>query len=585
MNGKLRIVYAIFYKLCLYMGIAVISLYRGISAAGELVLWACKYVSTALNELFELIYESVSSKHGKKQDGFSVARSVAHIGASVSSATVATGRKFKENGFSAGFSYVLYSLKRFFIGLWKRLCPVLNFAAPVAAIVFCVVVINKNTDFTYAISVKVDGEQIGLIQSETVYNNAVNSLISRVENVTGELYRVDIEPEFELIKVSYLEKFDTAADIEKQIIMKSPELFKESTGLYVNGELLAVTDYGNEVSEILESLLAKKEAEYLEQIGDAVPENIEFGFVDKVELRDGVYAVTDKKTVKEINDIITSVVSDEVRYTVEYGDSPKSIAKKFEMTISDLYGMNPGLEGSTIYPGDEVVVGNEVAFLPIQMSCTLTYEEETDIPVKYIETDKYYKGVKAVKKEGEAGINRVTASVIYVDGIETGRIILETVVVKEAVTKEMYLGTNKGFTLPSLDRSYIIPVEGGYISSPYGYRIHPTKGTYSLHTGIDIPRPKGTDIHAAASGKVIFMGWSGGWGNLVKIDHGNGYVSWYAHCSAFAKGLKVGDRVDVGETIAHVGTTGNSTGNHLHFEIRYKNQAIDINKLFPLKRG
>lgn len=585
MNGKLRILYVVFYKICLYTGIAVTALYKGVLAAGAVMLWACRYVSTALHELSELIWESVFSKQGRKNEGFSVARSIANIGISASRHTANVAKQFKENGIKAGVCGMGHSVKRFLIALWRRLVPVINFAAPVAAIIFCVFVIDKNTDFTYAISVKVDGEQIGLIESETVYNNAVNSLISRVENVTGEVYRVDIEPEFELIKVSYLEKFDSAADIEKQIILKSPELFKESTGLYINGELLAVTDYGNEVSEILDNLLKEKEEEYLEQIGEAIPENLEFSFVDKIELRDGVYAVTDKKTVKEISDILTSSVSDEVRYTVEYGDSPKSIAKLFDMTLSELYGMNPGLEGSTIHPGDEVVVGNEVAFLPIQMSCTLTYEEKTDIPVKYIETDKYYKGVKTVKKEGEAGLNRVTASVTYIDGIETGRVIVETVVIKEAVTKEMYLGTNKGYTLPSLDRSYIIPVEGGYISSPYGYRIHPTKGTYSLHTGIDIPRPKGTDIHAAASGKITFMGWSGGWGNLVKVDHGNGYVSWYAHCSSFAKGLKVGDRVEVGETIAHVGTTGNSTGNHLHFEIRYKNQAIDINKLFPLKRG
>ena len=86
------------------------------------------------------------------------------------------------------------------------------------------------------------------------------------------------------------------------------------------------------------------------------------------------------------------------------------------------------------------------------------------------------------------------------------------------------------------------------------------------HTGLDIAAPKGTSIKAAASGTVIHAGWKGSLGNLVIISHGNGVQTYYGHCSKLI--AKVGQKVSQGQVIAKVGSTGNSTGNHLHFEVR-----------------
>jgi murein DD-endopeptidase MepM/ murein hydrolase activator NlpD len=102
------------------------------------------------------------------------------------------------------------------------------------------------------------------------------------------------------------------------------------------------------------------------------------------------------------------------------------------------------------------------------------------------------------------------------------------------------------------------------ISSGYGYRT--LRGKSDLHTGIDIPAPSGTSIYAADSGKVILARYYGSYGNCVIIDHGNNIVTLYAHQSKI--GCSVGDSVSKGDVIGYVGTTGNSTGNHLHFEVR-----------------
>lgn len=116
--------------------------------------------------------------------------------------------------------------------------------------------------------------------------------------------------------------------------------------------------------------------------------------------------------------------------------------------------------------------------------------------------------------------------------------------------------------------SYGWPLPSGYrnITSNYGMRFHPTKHVYKMHTGIDISAPGGTSIYAADSGTVILARYYGSYGNTVIIDHGNNVVTLYAHMSSI--GVGVGQSVQRGQTIGRVGSTGASTGNHLHFEVR-----------------
>jgi murein DD-endopeptidase MepM/ murein hydrolase activator NlpD len=125
--------------------------------------------------------------------------------------------------------------------------------------------------------------------------------------------------------------------------------------------------------------------------------------------------------------------------------------------------------------------------------------------------------------------------------------------------------------------TYPVP---GYreISDSYGWRIHPITKKKSLHTGTDIPAPTGTKVLAAGTGVVILAGWYGAYGNAVIIDHGGGYTSLYGHNSRL--GVSVGDSVKAGETIAYVGSTGWSTGPHLHFEVRVNGEPTDPLRFF-----
>jgi murein DD-endopeptidase MepM/ murein hydrolase activator NlpD len=117
-----------------------------------------------------------------------------------------------------------------------------------------------------------------------------------------------------------------------------------------------------------------------------------------------------------------------------------------------------------------------------------------------------------------------------------------------------------------------VPVRG-VVSSLFGSRADPISGTAKFHDGIDIAAPSGTPIKAAAAGKVIFSGRLAGYGNLVEVDHGNGLVTRYGHNEANL--VSMGDEIAAGQAIALVGSTGRSTGAHLHFEVRRAGKPVN----------
>ena len=130
------------------------------------------------------------------------------------------------------------------------------------------------------------------------------------------------------------------------------------------------------------------------------------------------------------------------------------------------------------------------------------------------------------------------------------------------------------------ETSYLWPLPGYYrLSSLFGYRIHPITGEAHSHTGIDIPAPGNTPILACKSGQVVTSAYHYSYGNYVVIDHGNGNSTLYAHMSSRA--VSEGDMVTQGQTIGYVGTSGSSTGNHLHLEVRDNYTRVDPESKFP----
>ncbi len=123
------------------------------------------------------------------------------------------------------------------------------------------------------------------------------------------------------------------------------------------------------------------------------------------------------------------------------------------------------------------------------------------------------------------------------------------------------------------------PLDGARISSNYGMRKHPISGFNKMHKGVDFAAPKGTPIYAGGNGIIEYVGNNGGYGKYIRIRHNNEYKTAYAHLSSFKKGISKGVRVNQGDIIGYVGSTGNSTGPHLHYEILFQNKHINPLKL------
>jgi murein DD-endopeptidase MepM/ murein hydrolase activator NlpD len=119
------------------------------------------------------------------------------------------------------------------------------------------------------------------------------------------------------------------------------------------------------------------------------------------------------------------------------------------------------------------------------------------------------------------------------------------------------------------------PVEGAWVSSVFGWRKNPLYGYGEFHRGLDLAVPMNTPVMAAGNGTVMVAGYSNGYGNYIRLRHANGYQTLYAHMDGFARGIRVGSAVSQGQVIGYVGTTGMSTGPHLHYEIIYRGKRIN----------
>jgi len=128
------------------------------------------------------------------------------------------------------------------------------------------------------------------------------------------------------------------------------------------------------------------------------------------------------------------------------------------------------------------------------------------------------------------------------------------------------------------------PVLAGIMRSGFGLRRHPILGYTKMHTGVDWAAPGGTPIYASGNGTVEKVGWESGYGKYVRVRHTNGYETAYGHMTAYARGIDEGTRVRQGQVIGFVGSTGLSTGSHLHYEILVNGRFVDPMRI-KLPRG
>ena len=168
---------------------------------------------------------------------------------------------------------------------------------------------------------------------------------------------------------------------------------------------------------------------------------------------------------------------------------------------------------------------------------------------------------------------------------DTGKIIYASMIVnkREINLYNFKIKNEEGFydiNGKSIVKSLMkTPINGARLSSSFGMRKHPILGFNKMHRGTDFAAPKGTPIMASGSGTITRARWCGGGGNCVKIRHNSTYETIYAHMSKFARGIKEGRKVKQGQIIGYVGSTGMSTGPHLHYEVIVNGKKVNSQKL------
>lgn len=292
-----------------------------------------------------------------------------------------------------------------------------------------------------------------------------------------------------------------------------------------------------------------------------------------------VIEISKLKTTDDALEFIIKGTDEERKHKIKSGENFWVLASDYDISVNNLIKANPDVVPERLQIGQEVSL---IVPEPIINVCTVenvTYEEKIQYDVVYEDNANLYKDEYRVKLRGVYGEKEIEAELVKRDGRELGKVILNEEIISEPVTKIIYKGTKN--PPPKIGTgSFSKPLNRGTITSGYGMRYHPVYRVLRKHTGVDIATSRGTSVLASDGGKVIFAGWKTGYGNCVVIDHGANLTSMYGHLSSI--NVSAGQKVYKGKTLGGVGSTGTSTGNHLHFEIRKLGNDINPNNYINL---
>ncbi|MBT2756493.1 M23 family metallopeptidase [Mesobacillus foraminis] len=272
-------------------------------------------------------------------------------------------------------------------------------------------------------------------------------------------------------------------------------------------------------------------------------------------------------SIEEAVKLVKNGTLEEKKYEVQPGDVLGTIADDHKLSLQQLLTLNQGLSGeSVLKPGQKLKVTYHEPYAKVIVDKEVYREETVDYQKEVITDSSMFKGDTKVKQEGRDGLKGITYSITEENGRVTQQKEIEETVLKEPIKEITIKGTK---VIPSRgDGNFIWPASGGYISSKMGYRWG------KIHKGIDIARPSNLTIKSADNGVVLSAGYdNGGYGNKVVIDHQNGYRTIYAHLDSIS--VSSGQTVPRGSKIGVMGSTGDSTGVHLHFEVYKNGNRID----------
>ncbi len=429
-------------------------------------------------------------------------------------------------------SVIIHYVRKAFSRHSNLLKTAFNTLLPIASLMILIITVNYWNSVTFALEVIYNDKSIGYISDEAVYIEARDLVKDRLssgayssENIEATVAAApaaNFNARYSLSLVS-LDELNDAQTISDKMIENSVDNLTHACGIYIDGKFICAVKNEADAKAVFDSILAPYEAE-------AQAEGYVVSFAQTIDYIQGLYRED------------ASVMWDAAELSAALSDSDDSSEKLISIK--------------------KIVTSTEIREI----------EFET---VKKRDATKY-SGYRRVTQKGVNGSERVTKTQIYVDGVlqdtdysyETLEEPVDEIVTVGTKTSYngVYIGSasNKGFLWPAPSCHYV--------SSPYGWR------SRGWHSGIDLVKSGGgalgTPVIASKSGRVeVVQRSSSGYGQMVLINHGDGYKTRYAHMVKGSIKVSVGDYVEAGQTIGKVGSTGNSTGPHLHFEVIYHGET------------
>lgn len=421
--------------------------------------------------------------------------------------------------------------------------------------------------------VYVDGDRVGSVEDDKLVTSLVNSKLEEF-NSSFQDHSLVLGQELKLIPeivfTSRATTTSTLSELDSKLSVKA-----EAIALVVDGQEISYVSNEGDYKEVLENLMLQYVSK--EEIASVLDAKENNSLLKEPEL--GEKVILDLKLSKEIeikkatvtpNQILS--VEDAVKqlnlgtleddiYIVQPGDVLGTIAQAHGLKTKEILALNPSITENTLLQiGDELNVTIYEPIVKVIVEEKTMVKEEIPFETETKEDATMWKGDTKVQQEGKDGERIVSYSITRENGRTVQKHIVSENVTKEPVKRIVLRGTKVSSSRGSGNLAW--PAVGGYISSYQGTRWG------KFHKGIDIARPSNKNILAADNGKVTFVGWDGGYGNKVVINHNNGMETVYAHLSSMS--VKIGQTVPKGKVIGKMGSTGNSTGTHLHFEV-YKN--------------
>ena len=432
-----------------------------------------------------------------------------------------------------------------------------------------IVYFSSTTSAAYLV---VNGQKIGIVASVDKGQQIVDDILTKRGQAIGKVAKTHDLLEYDPVRVKKVELLEVMSiENELQKVLTS---YIDGYVLEIAGTQVAILPTQDDVQTLLKAYqdFYTKPSDNNQVITVEFSESIASKPVeaqpDQVKLLD--------QTLKELKDgKITTT-----EYTAQANDSWWLIARKNDMKTKEVLAGNLGMtEDSKIQSGQKIKIVSVSPYLTVMSKGILTSTETIAYDVVTTMDPKLASGNTVVKEQGSDGTKAVTYSYSQKNGQNISKQVVEEKVTKQPVTQVVSKGP--GLTAVSMasaasrgsnsSTGIAWPLRGP-INSSYGSR------GGSFHSGIDIGGGTGSSYSAAASGKVVAAGWGGGYGNMILIDHGNGVRTRYAHSSKLL--VSIGQQVKQGQSIGLVGSTGHSSGPHLHFEVIINGSTVNPSSYF-----